>query len=122
MAETVLTVVDAFELSGGRRRLRLVSEVDGFTWAPGQRLALELAGGASVDLPPHRVRDFDPVEERLEIDFILHGDSPGTRWVRAAALGDRLIAEDADQTHWGWPLILSGLKTLVETGEVLAAA
>ena len=115
MAAAILTVVGAVDLPDGRRRLRLVSEIDGFTWAPGQRLALRLG---EVDLPACRVLDFDPVEERLEIDFIVLGDTPATRWLRAAALGDQLIAEG----EGGWSLILSGLKTLVETGEVLTAA
>ncbi|MFI4976499.1 MAG: siderophore-interacting protein [Caulobacterales bacterium] len=89
-----LTVVDAFDLECGTRRLRLVSEVDGFRYLPGQRLALRLphASGESP-LPFYTVTGFDAVEERLEIDVAVRDDSPAARWVRAARLGDPVIAE-----------------------------
>jgi NADPH-dependent ferric siderophore reductase len=89
-----LTVVDALDLTPGTRRVRLVSELDGFVYTSGQPLLLKLPrrGGESA-LSDYRVCAFDAEEERLEVDFVLRGDNPATRWVRAASHGDCLIAE-----------------------------
>ncbi len=89
-----MTVVDAHYLTPRKRRLRLVSEVDGFSYRPGQSLFLMLPHADGVSpLRHYSIRDFDAVEERLDVDFVLRGDTPATRWVRAAELGERLIAE-----------------------------
>jgi NADPH-dependent ferric siderophore reductase len=87
-----LTVVDAFYVTPRKRRVRLVSELDGFSYRPGQSLLLTLPHAEGA-LRHFSVRDFDPVEERLDIDFVLRGESPATDWVRQAKLGDSLVAE-----------------------------
>lgn len=87
-----LTVVDAFYVGPTRRRVRLVSDVDGFTYRPGQNLLLMLPDGA---LRRFCVRAFDPVEERLDVDFVLRGDTPTTQWARAAKHGDQVTAQGA---------------------------
>lgn len=87
-----LTVVDAADLATGSRRVRLVSELDGFRYRSDQPLVLRLPLGEAA-LQHFRVRGFDAVEERLEIDFDLRGDRRALAWLRAAAIGDQLIAE-----------------------------
>jgi NADPH-dependent ferric siderophore reductase len=89
-----LTVVDAFDVAPDRRRVRLVSELDGFAYASSQSLALRLPHlGAEAALRDFSVCAFDAEEECIELDFILRRESPATAWVRAASLGDHLIAE-----------------------------
>ena len=89
-----MTVVDAHYLTPRKRRVRLVSEFDGFSYRPGQSLVLMLPHAEGVSpLRHYSVRAFDVVEQRLDVDFILRGETPATQWVRAATLGDRLIAE-----------------------------
>jgi NADPH-dependent ferric siderophore reductase len=89
-----MTVVDAFFLTPRKRRLRLVSELDGFSHKPGQSLVLMLPHADGVTpLRHYSVRDFDAEEQRLEIDVTLKGETWAAQWVRGAVLGDRLIAE-----------------------------
>jgi NADPH-dependent ferric siderophore reductase len=89
-----LTVVDAADLTAGRRRMRLVSEIDGFRYQPGQPLVLRLPfSNGEAALRHFRVREFDAVEERLEVDFDLRGDRRTLKWLRGARIGDQLIAE-----------------------------
>jgi hypothetical protein len=89
-----LTVVGAADLVTGARRVRLVSEIDGFRYWAGQSLVLKLPlSSGEAALRHFRVREFDAVEERLEIDFDLLGDCRALEWLRAATIGDQLIAE-----------------------------
>ena len=90
-----LTVVDAFDITPRMRRVRLTGEdLEGFSFKPGQDVVLNLpqAGGDPVRRH-YTIRTYDPAEQRLEIDFVLHGDSPATRWARAAKLGDEITAQ-----------------------------
>ena len=87
-----LTVVGATDSGGGRRRVRLVSEIDGFRLAPGQPLVLRLPCSQAV-LSQFRICGFDAVEERLDVEFDLSGDGRVLNWLRAARIGDQLIAE-----------------------------
>jgi len=87
-----LTVVDATDSAAGQRRVRLVSEIDGFRLAPGQPLVLRLPCSEAV-LSQFRVCGFDAVEERLDLEFDLSGDRRVLQWLRAARIGDQLIAE-----------------------------
>jgi NADPH-dependent ferric siderophore reductase len=90
-----LTVVDAFDVTPRMRRVRLVGEtLDTFAYRPGQDLVLNLpAPDGAVARRHYTVRAFDTAEARLEIDFVLHGDSPAVRWVTSARLGDTIEAE-----------------------------
>lgn len=89
-----LTVVEAFNLTSRRLRVRLVSEIDGFSYDDGQQLSLRLPhGDGAAALCCYSIHAFDAVEERLEIDFVVEGDSLATQWLRAATIGDQLIAE-----------------------------
>ncbi|MSQ24506.1 MAG: siderophore-interacting protein [Chloroflexi bacterium] len=38
----------------------------------------------------YTTRRFDPIEKLLDVDFVLHGDGPGVRWISSARPGDRM--------------------------------
>lgn len=38
----------------------------------------------------YTIRRFDPIELELDIDIVLHGDSPGSVWARNAKAGDQI--------------------------------
>jgi NADPH-dependent ferric siderophore reductase len=57
-------------------------------WTPGQDLVLSLPQpNGDVARRHYTIRDFNREAQRLVIDFVLHGDSPATRWARGAAAG-----------------------------------
>jgi NADPH-dependent ferric siderophore reductase len=63
-------------------------------WKPGQDLVLSLPQTDGGQARRHyTIRDVDPAAGRLDIDFVLHGDSPAGRWARSAKTGDRLEAQ-----------------------------
>ena len=124
-----LTVVDAFDLTPRMRRVRLIGEsLEGFTYKPGQDLVLNIpTEDGAIARRHYTIRAFDADELRLDIDFVLHGDSPATRWARAARLGDVIEAEgprgrtalaaDAD-----WHLFIgdeTGLPAILAMAETL---
>jgi NADPH-dependent ferric siderophore reductase len=89
-----LTVVDAFSVTPRMRRVRLVGEtMDDFTWKAGQDLVLSIPvpGGETVRRH-YTIRSYDPSEQRLEIDFVLHGEGPAARWAERCELGDEIVA------------------------------
>jgi NADPH-dependent ferric siderophore reductase len=90
-----LTVVGARDITPRMRRVSLVSEtLERFDYRPGQDLVLNLPDDTGGQARRHyTIRSFDPAETRLEIDFVLHGASPATRWARRAAIGDEILAE-----------------------------
>ena len=101
-------------------------------WTPGSRWEMTHAGfdgplidGENVEVdPPHRlVQTFaahwgpdveaeGPSRVTWEIEAV--GDS-----CRLTVIHDELREGCNDQIYGGWPQILSGLKTWIETGEVL---
>jgi NADPH-dependent ferric siderophore reductase len=88
-----LTVVDALDVSPRMRRVRLVGEtLETFPWRPGQDLVLNIPTPEGEARRHYTIRAFDRAEQRLDIDFALHGESPATRWARAAKLGDAIVA------------------------------
>ena len=90
-----LTVVGARDITPRMRRVSLVGEtMEQFDYRPGQDLVLNLPDDHGGQARRHyTIRRFDPAETRLEIDFVLHGASPATRWARRAAIGDQIVAE-----------------------------
>src|SRR5471030_214815 len=90
-----LTVVGAQDITPRMRRVSLVGEaLDRFEYRPGQDLALNLPDKDGGQVRRHyTIRRFDPAEARLEIDFVLHGASPATRWASGAAIGDQVVVE-----------------------------
>jgi NADPH-dependent ferric siderophore reductase len=123
-----LTVVDAFDVTPLMRRVRLVGEtLDAFTHRPGQDLVLNVptADGA-IARRHYTIRDFDPDEMLIDIDFVLHGDSPAVNWARAAQLDDTIeadgprgrtqVAPDADWHFFaGDETCLPGIFAMVES-------
>jgi NADPH-dependent ferric siderophore reductase len=95
LARWPLTVVAATDITPRMRRVSLVSETQGgFEYRPGQDLVLNLPDGQGGQARRHyTIRSFDPAVLRIEIDFVLHGASPATRWARNAAIGDQIVAE-----------------------------
>jgi NADPH-dependent ferric siderophore reductase len=69
-------------------------ELGGFAWRPGQDLVLSLPQpDGSLARRHYTVRDFNRDARRLDIDFVLHGDSPAGRWALAARQGDVIEAQ-----------------------------
>ena len=89
-----LTVIGAANITPRMRRVRFVGEVpQGFAWRPGQDVVLSLPTPDGEARRHYTIRSFDPVEQIFEIDFVLHGDSPATRWARGAEMGDIIQAQ-----------------------------
>ncbi len=123
-----LTVVAAFDVTPRMRRVSLVGEtMDGFQSRPGQDLVLNLPdahGGAARR--HYTIRRFDPLEGRIDIDFVLHGASPATDWARRAKLGDEIVADGPRgrttvRGHADWRLFtgdetaLPGIAAMIES-------
>ena len=99
-------------------------------WTPGSTYessagGYEIAGGENLEVdPPHRLvqtyqaRWSDDVKamgtSRVTWEITPVGDS-----CRLVLIHDRLPADAAPELYGGWPMVLSGLKTLLETGESL---
>jgi NADPH-dependent ferric siderophore reductase len=89
-----LTVVGARDVTLHMREVSLIGDdLAAFACRPGQDLVLNLPTETGVARRHYTVRRFDPAEHRLDIQFVLHGDAPATRWARQARHGDALIAE-----------------------------
>lgn len=105
-------------------------------WAPGSRYVtavpagsdnpgLQITEGENLEIDPPRrlVQTFralwsDEVKaagfSRVTWEIIPVGDS-----CRLTVVHDRLPADARPELYGGWPMVLSGLKTLLETGELL---
>jgi NADPH-dependent ferric siderophore reductase len=89
-----LTVVGAGDVTPRMRRVSFVGDLGAFEHRPGQDLVLNLPGPYGATFRRHyTIRSFDRAEERLEIDFVLHGAAPAADWARNAKLGDEITAE-----------------------------
>ena len=100
-------------------------------WTPGSRYeagvpgVVEIASGENVEVDPPRrlVQTFDA----LWSDDVRAQGTTRVTWdiepvgtsCRVTVTHDRLPAGANSQLYGGWPMILSGLKTLIETGELL---
>lgn len=100
-------------------------------WAPGSEYrsgvpgAVEIAAGENLEVEPPRrlVQTFQALwseevkgegESRVTWEIEPVGSS-----CRLSVTHDRLAAGANSELFGGWPMILSGLKTLLETGELL---
>jgi uncharacterized protein YndB with AHSA1/START domain/DNA-binding transcriptional ArsR family regulator len=105
-------------------------------WTPGSRYVTSVPGGPDhpelqitdgenleVDRPRRLVQSFralwsDEVKaagfSRVTWEIIPVGDS-----CRLTVIHDRLPKDAQPELYGGWPMVLSGLKTLLETGELL---
>jgi NADPH-dependent ferric siderophore reductase len=89
-----LEVAGAGPLTPAMRRIELTAPgLDGLRYAPGQDLMLRVPqAGDRVVNRRYTIRSFDPTAAAVTIDVSLHGAGPGTDWIRAARVGDRIDA------------------------------
>ena len=102
-------------------------------WTPGGRYEMTNAKAPDVVLGDGVVVEFDPPRRLVQTMNALWGDevkAEGTSRVtweieqvedscRLTVIHDQLREGANPQLYGGWPMILSGLKTWIETGEVL---
>jgi uncharacterized protein YndB with AHSA1/START domain len=99
-------------------------------WTPGSAYqasagGYEIAGGENLEVDPPR-RLVQTYQARWSDDVKAAGISRVTWEItpvgdscRLVLIHDRLPADAAPELYGGWPMLLSGLKTLLETGESL---
>ena len=100
-------------------------------WTPGSAYkasvpgVIEIAGGTNLEVEPPRrlVQSFtamwsEDVQREGESRVTWEIEPVGTS-CRLRVTHDQLGDEANDELFGGWPMILSGLKTLLETGEEL---
>lgn len=121
-----LTVVGARDVTPRMREVSLIGDdLAVFAYRPGQDLLLNLPTDRGIARRHYTVRRFDRAEQRLDIQFVLHGDAPAARWAREARHGDELIAEGprgrttvSGQADWrlftGDETALPGIAAMIE--------
>jgi uncharacterized protein YndB with AHSA1/START domain len=100
-------------------------------WTPGSRYlasvpgVVDIAAGENLEVDPPRrlVQSYDALwsddvkaagTSRVTWEIIPVGDS-----CQLTVIHDQLPEDARPELYGGWPMILSGLKTLLETGETL---
>ena len=90
-----LAVVETAEAAPRMRTVSFTgSDLGELDWRPGQDVVLSLPqpeGG--IARRHYTIRDFNRDARRLDIDFVLHGDSPAGRWALGALAGETVQAE-----------------------------
>jgi len=89
-----LEVVDAHDRTPRMRRVTLRGDdLNQMAYKPGQDLVLAMPlDDGTTGRRHYTIRSFDPGSKHLDIDFVLHGDSPSGNWARTARPGDRIEA------------------------------
>ena len=89
-----LAVVGQAQVTERMQRVSLVSEdMEDFHWTPGQDMVLELPlSGGETARRHYTIRHFDEAEQRIDIDFAVHGEGASARWLKNVKIGDRIIA------------------------------
>jgi len=89
-----MAVVGQTPVTERMRRVSLVLEdTEDFHWIPGQDMVLELPLASGETARRHyTIRHFDEAEQRIDIDFVLHGDGASAPWLDQVQIGDRIIA------------------------------
>jgi len=87
-----VTVKEAFDIAPHMRRVRVTGgDLIGFKHKPGQEIILRLPqASGDVARRHYTIRRFDAAANVLDIDMVLHGESPATTWARNVKPGDRL--------------------------------
>jgi NADPH-dependent ferric siderophore reductase len=89
-----LTVVGARDVTPHLREVSLIGDdLAAFSHRPGQDLVLSLPTLGGTARRHYTIRRFDRPEQRLDIQFVLHGDSPATRWAAGAQIGETIVAQ-----------------------------
>ena len=89
-----LEVVEAMDAEPSMRRVVFTApDIAEFDYKPGQALVLMIPlSSGETGRRDYTIRWFDRDAGKLAIDFLLHGETPGPQWARAAKAGDRLDA------------------------------
>jgi NADPH-dependent ferric siderophore reductase len=90
-----LTVVGSTQVTPRMLRVTFAAPVlAAEPWRPGQDLVLSLPqADGSMARRHYTIRDIDPATGEVDIDFVLHDDSPAGRWAQAAARGSAIEAQ-----------------------------
>ena len=88
----IVSVKEAFDVTPHMRRVRVTGgDLVGWNHKPGQEIILRLPqANGEIARRHYTIRSFDAAQNSLDIDFVLHGDSPATTWARGAKPGDTL--------------------------------
>jgi NADPH-dependent ferric siderophore reductase len=89
-----LEVVDTGALGPTMQRMVLTAPgLDGLRYVAGQDLMFRVPrADGNVTNRRYTIRSFDVARPAVTIDVSLHGAGPGTDWIRAASIGDRIDA------------------------------
>ena len=85
---------DGFRIDAPTAHLKLFFPADGATSTPEPSVAdgrVVFADGAQPAVRTYTPRRFDAAARTLEVQFLLHGDGPGSTWARRAEPGHRLV-------------------------------
>lgn len=132
-----LEIVGAEDLTPRMRRVHLTgSALEEFAPKPGQEMVLSLPQDSGEPARRHyTIRSYDPATRIIDIDVLLHGDTPGPRWARTAKAGDsidamgprgRIVPAPAADWHYlsgdetGLPGIFSIIEALPASAKVHA--
>lgn len=87
-----LNVVEAYDVAARMRRVRFTGDdLKEMEWRPGQDLVLNLPQpDGSIARRHYTIRKHEGAS--VDVDFVLHGESPATRWARDAAAGATIEA------------------------------
>lgn len=109
--------VAACEDLGGRFRLLTLEgpHLRGVEWVPGQKA--QIAMGAGFATRTYTPIDWDAAAGRTRILGYLHGDAPGSNWLRDARAGDALDLfgprSSLDAGRMAGPILLFGDETSI---------
>jgi NADPH-dependent ferric siderophore reductase len=89
-----LEVIDAGPLSPSLHRIVFTApDLDGLRYEAGQDLMLRVPmADEKIVNRRYTIRSFDATRPSVTVDVSLHGAGPGTDWIRAARIGDRIDA------------------------------
>ena len=87
-----LKVVETITYTPRMKRIVFQGEtLDAFEWAPAQDVVLRMTDESGEPVRRHyTVRDHDPANRLLTIDFVLHGHGLAADWARNAKAGDEI--------------------------------
>jgi len=84
-------VVDAYDVAPRMRRVVFTTaDLDQLNYKAGQEIIMMLPGRDGPERRHYTIRSLDRSKQTLDVDFVLHGDSPAGRYCRAAKAGDTL--------------------------------
>jgi NADPH-dependent ferric siderophore reductase len=89
-----LEVIETGPLGPAMRRMVLTAPgLEGLRYVAGQDLMFRMPrADGKVTNRRYTIRSFDATLQAVTVDVSLHGAGPGTDWVRAASVGDRIDA------------------------------